>query len=252
VPVLVVEGVYQGLTRGKSWTPVLDGVSFDVERGEVVAIIGGRLSGKSQLLGIAAGIVRPEAGSVRLGEFELTTMSVRKREYLRGRDHQIVWLDRRGMDQKLLVSKMVGWSVAYRRGGKDTDRQVAAMLERVGVPDCAHKRWPELSPWQQVRVGLARAFVARPRLVVVDDLLDGLGSPATTEVSRLLRSLIAEAAPLCGVLMSVSDRDSAMFADRVWSLSRGKLTPTRGQQEADADVVPLRQRDKGGGSRRVG
>lgn len=253
MPVLVVEGVCQGLTRGKSWMPLLNGVSFNVERGELVAIVGGRLSGKTTLLSIAAGIVTPEAGSVRLGELELTTMSARRRERLRGRDHQLVWLNRVGMSQKLEVARMVGWSVAFRRGGKDAVRRSGQMLERVGALDCAHKRWAELSPWQQLRVGLARAFVASPRLVIVDDLLDGLGSPATTEASRLLRSLIAEAEPRCGVLMSTSDRDSAMFADRVWSLGAGgKLTPTRGHRDSEADIVPLRGRDKGGGSRRTG
>jgi ABC-type phosphate/phosphonate transport system ATPase subunit len=127
------------------------------------------------------------------------------------------------------------------------------MLERVGALDCAEKRWADLSPWEQLRVGLARAFVADPKLVVVDDLLDALGPPATTEASRLLRSLIAESESRCGVLMSVSDRDSAIYADRAWSLGNGgRLTPTSGHHDSEADIIPLRQRGENGGSRRVG
>jgi putative ABC transport system ATP-binding protein len=243
MPVLVVAGVCRGLSRGASWRPLLSDVSFEVERGEVVAIVGGRLSGKTTLLEIAAGIATPEDGSVRLGERELTGMSERKRAHLRGRDHEIAWLNRAGMSQKLEVAKIVGWSLALRRGCKETERRAGQMLERVGALDCAHKRWSDISPWQQLLVGLARAFVASPNLVVIDDLLDALGSRATEEASSLLRSLIAEAEPGCGVLMSASDRDSAVFADRVWSLgSGGKLTPTSGHRSSQADILPLRRR----------
>jgi len=232
---------------------VLDDVSFTVRSGEVVAIVGGRLSGKTTLLTIAAGIVTPEGGSVWLGERELTAMTERQRERLRGRDGELVWLNRVGMSQRLKVAKIVGWPLAFRRGRRDAERRAGEMLERVGALDCAHKRWADLSPWQQLLVGLARAFAGNPKVVVIDDLLDALGSPATTEASRLLRSLISEAEPRCGVLMSVSDRDSAVFADRVWSLGRGgKLTRTSGHRDSEADVLPLRRRDEGGGSRRAG
>jgi putative ABC transport system ATP-binding protein len=240
LPVLVVAGVCQGLSSGMSWIPLLRDASFEVEAGEVVAIVGGRLSGKTTLLEIAAGIASPEEGSVRLGERELTEMSERERVCLRGRD--LVWLSRAGMAQPLKVLKIVGWPLAMRRGRREAERRAGQMLERVGALDCAHKRWAELSPRQQLLVGFAQAFAASPEVVIVDDLLDALGSRATKEASDLLRSLIAEAEPRCGVLMSVSDRDSGVFADRVWSLgSGGKLTPTSGHRRSGADVLPLRR-----------
>lgn len=249
--VLVVAGVCQGSSSGTSWAPLLSDVSFEVERGEVVAIVGGRLSGKTTLLKIAAGIATPERGSVRLGEHELTSMSERERARVRGRE--LVWLNRTSMSQQLKVAKIVGWPLAFRRGRRDTERRAGQMLERVGALDCAHKRWPDLSPWQQVLVGFAQAFAGTPNLVVIDDLLDALGSRATTEASRLLRSLIAETEPRTGVLMSACDRDSAIFADRVWSLGRGgKLTPTTGHSHSNADVLPLRRRGGLGGSGSVG
>ena len=243
--VLVVDGVCGGLSRGGCPVPLLSDVSFDVERGEVVAVVGGRLSGKTTLLTIAAGVAVPERGSVCLGGRELTGMSSGERARLRGRDREVVWLNRVGMAQRLKVSKIVGWSALF--GGKETARRVGQMLERVGALDCAEKRWADLSPWEQLLVGLARAFVADPKLVVVDDLLDALGPPATTEASRLLRSLIAESESRCGVLMSVSGRDSAIYADRAWSLgSGGKLTPTSGHHDSEADIIPLRRRASAG------
>jgi predicted ABC-type transport system involved in lysophospholipase L1 biosynthesis ATPase subunit len=240
---LVVAGVCLGRSRGVSWVPLLSDVSFDVERGEVVAIVGGRRAGKTTLLEIAAGIAMPERGSVRLGEHELRGMPERKRVRLRGRE--IVWLDRRGMAQRLQVARMVGWRPSLTRGRRESERLAGHMLERVGALECANKRWAELSPWEQVRVALARAFVATPELVVVDDLLDGLGSEGTPQAFRLLRSLISEADSRPGVLISASDRDSAVFADRVWSLDGGKLTPTLGHSRSNADVIQLRRPGSG-------
>jgi ABC-type Mn2+/Zn2+ transport system ATPase subunit len=121
------------------------------------------------------------------------------------------------------------------------------MLERVDALDCVGRRWPDLSQWQQALVGFARAFAGSPELVVVDDLLDALGPRRTEEASRLLRSLISESEKHCGVLMSVSDRDSAVFADREWSLGRdGKLKPTTGHRNTNtnADILTLRPRSQ--------
>jgi ABC-type nitrate/sulfonate/bicarbonate transport system ATPase subunit len=104
-----------------------------------------------------------------------------------------------------------------------------------------------------VLVGLARAFAGSPRVVVIDDLLDALGGRATEEASDLLRSLVEESEPRCGVLMSASDMESAMFGDRVWSLTRkGTLKALSGQPSDDADVIPFPKHAESQGSQGVG
>jgi ABC-type lipoprotein export system ATPase subunit len=243
VPELVVSEVSQGLSRGRSkrWVQVLSGVSFEVERGEVVGIVGGRLSGKTTLLRIAAGLSVPEEGSVTLGERDLTSLPERKREELRGRD--LVWINRAGMSQKLEVSKIVGWHLAKELGRRGAERRAEQMLKRVGAAHCAHQRWDDLSRWEQVLVGLARVFAGEPRIIVIDDLLDVLGTPWTEEASDLLRSLIEDNRNRCGVVMSASDRDSVVLVNRVWLLENAKLIPTSGHRESEADILPFRQRD---------
>ncbi len=221
---------------------LLSDVSFEVECGEIVGVVGGRLSGKTTLLTIAAGIKVPDKGSVRLAEKELTTLNNRKRARLRG--SEIAWLNRAGMSQKYEVSKIVGWLVAGDRGYRAAERRAIEMLDRVGALDCVGRRWPDLSQWQQVLVGFARAFAGCPDLVVVDDLLDALGPSKTAEASRLLRSLISESEKHCGVLMSASDRDSAVYVDREWLLDRdGKLTPTTGHHNNNADILRFPARE---------
>jgi ABC-type cobalamin/Fe3+-siderophores transport system ATPase subunit len=127
------------------------------------------------------------------------------------------------------------------------------MLGRVGAAHCARQRWDDLSRWEQVLVGLAQGFaLRRPLVVVIDDLLDALGEPWTRQASDLLRSLVEDADRSCGVVMSVSDRDSALYADRVWALENGSLIPTAGHRNEHAEVVPLRPGQERRGSRRVG
>jgi predicted ABC-type transport system involved in lysophospholipase L1 biosynthesis ATPase subunit len=237
---LVVAGVSLGAERGRDgWFQVFRDVSFEVDRGEVVGIVGGRQSGKTALLKIAAGQIRPEGGSVRLGEVELTKLRRGKLEALRGRE--LVWVQRAGMAQQLQARKIVGWPLAGHRGKRSVEQRAAEMLDRVGAGDCAGKCWEELTPWEQVLVGLAQGFVGEPKVVVIDDLLDGLGSDQTRRASDLLRSLIDDTGRSCGVVMSASDRDSVMLADRVWTLEDGKLIPTSGHHKRAA-VLPLNRR----------
>lgn len=241
-PVLVLSGVAQGFSHGTTdpWQQALRDASLRVDAGEVVAVIGERCSGKTTLLGAAAGVTVPEAGSVRLGEVELTRLSDRERGRLRGRD--VLWLNSVGVAAKLRVWKLVGWSLADCRRRGERDRRIAEALERVGASKCAQLCWGELSRFEQVLVGYAQAFAGRPRLVVVDDLLDGLGEPRTKEASDLLRSLIEDTDRSWGVLMSATDRESALYADRVWTLERGRLIPTGGHLDSAADVLSFPQR----------
>ncbi len=252
IEVLSVAGVCKGFPRGGEWTGVLRDISFEVARGEVVGIVGGRLEGKTTLLRIAAGMERPDQGSVSLGSLRLADLGDRSRTRLLGQE--IVWVNRAGAVLDVEVSKLVGWPlVLHGRGRRQTERMAARALERVGARGCIGRRWVELSDWQRVLVGLAQAFVGSPRLVVIDDLLDALGGRATEEASDLLRTLVEESEPRCGVLMSASDMESAMFADHVFSLTRkGTLKPLSGPTSDDADVIPFPRHAESRGSRGVG
>jgi putative ABC transport system ATP-binding protein len=250
--VLRVEGVSKGFSRGGRWLGVVSGVSFGVGRGEVVAVVGSRLEGKSTLLKIAAGMERPDEGCVSLGGLSLTGLRDRSRARLLG--HEIVWIDRDGPELGVEVSRFVGWPLAlHGHGRREAERVAARALERVGARECVGRSWGELSNWQRVLVGLARAFAGAPRVVVIDDLLDALGPRATEQASDLLRSLIEESEPRCGVLMSASDMESAMFADRVWSITRkGALKALSGRPSDDAAVIPFPEPGKRQGSQGVG
>ncbi len=240
---LSVQGVWKGRSHGGEWTGVLEDVSFAVGAGEIVAIVGRPLGGKTTLLKIAAGIEQSDRGEVLFGDRRPS--GARERSRARRLGHEIVWIDRRGPRLDVEVSKFVGWPLASRGHGRRQSEQMARQaLKRIGALECAGLHWAELSDWQRVLVGLARAFADSPRVVIVDDLLDALGSRATEQASDLLRDLIEETQPPCGVLMSVSDDESALFADQVWSLTRKGTLALRSAPPSDAEVIPFRKHDQ--------
>jgi ABC-type Mn2+/Zn2+ transport system ATPase subunit len=167
---------------------------------------------------------------------------------------EIAWTDREGSGIRVQVRDFVGLPLTMgRRHGRREMRGLAqAALERVGVPGCAEQRWEDLSNWERVLVGLARGIVGRPQLLLVDDLLDGLGLIRTQEAGDLLRSLVAELG--CGVLMSVSDPGVGLVADRVWSFRRGGLELMSDQARVtDAEIIDFPKTAwRGGDSRGVG
>jgi putative ABC transport system ATP-binding protein len=232
---LSLRGVGKGYRRGGRWLRVLVDVSLDVGHGELVAVVGSRGEGKTTLLKIAAGLELPEAGEVRLGNMDLARCSDEERSRQLGTE--IAWVHREGTGVKFEVLDYVGLPLAMGRGRGRRGAEGLAMeaLERVGAADCAHQRWEALSNWERVLVGFARGAVGKPRLMIVDDVIDGLGMRRTREAGELLRSLIGELG--CGVLMSASDLEVALVADRVWSFDRGRLGLLSDQTRTHADII---------------
>jgi ABC-type lipoprotein export system ATPase subunit len=232
---LALRSVGKGYRRGGRWLRVLVDVSLEVGAGELVAVVGARGEGKTTLLKIAAGLELPDAGEVCLGSLDLACCSDVQRSRQLG--IEIAWVHREGTGVKFEVLDYVGLPLAMGRGRGRRGAEGRAMeaLERVGAADCAHQRWEELSNWERVLVGFARGAVGEPRLMVVDNVIEGLGMRRTREAGELLRSLIGELG--CGVLMSASDLEVALVADRVWSIERGRMKLLSDQTRTHADII---------------
>ncbi len=232
---LAIRGACKGYARGEHRSQVLADVSLEVHPGEIAAVVGGRREGKTTLLKVAAGIESLDTGEVWLENVELTRASARERARLLG--DRIAWTHRDGTGVRFRVLDYVGLPLAIGRGrGQRRARELAMeALERVGAASCAGQRWVELSNWEQLLVGLAQGIVGLPRLLVVDDLMDGFGIGRTREAGELLLELASELG--CGVLMSCGDLEAALVADRVWSLERGRLSLLAEQGGALAEVI---------------
>jgi putative ABC transport system ATP-binding protein len=247
---LSLRGVSVSFVRGGRSLPMLEDVSLDVGSGEIVAVEGSRYSGKTTLLRVAAGIVSPDRGEVWFEGRELTGLTDKKRKRLLGRE--IKWSDRKGPGTKLRVCDAIWLPLMAGRGRRDAKVLAGQVLERVGISDCAEQLWEDLSYYETVLAGLALGIAGRPRLLVMDDLLEALGRKRMREFADLLRSLVRETD--CGVLMSASDLGTALVADRIASLHDGELVVVSDQSSVnDAEVIDFpRTARTGGDSRGVG
>jgi ABC-type cobalamin/Fe3+-siderophores transport system ATPase subunit len=242
---LALRGVRVGYRQGGRGGLILEDVSLEVGAGQTVAVVGQRWEGKTTLLRLAAGMELAEDGEVLFEGVDFVSLSRRKRARLLGCD--IVWLDRTESALGLTMLDYVGLPLVMGwRGPRRAQvrRMAAEALERVGVAHVAHKRPSSLSSWERVLVGLASVIVVRPKLLVVDDLLDALGSARTVQAGVLVSSLAREYG--FGVLFSVSDLDAAIMADRVLAFEQRALRLMADHQPQEAAVLPFRRAANGG------
>jgi putative ABC transport system ATP-binding protein len=267
---LSLRGVSKAFTRGENRLPVLTDVSFGLAGHEIVAVAGSKDCGKTTLLRIAAGIERPDAGEVWFDGRELTGHADIKRVRLLGSEiawrgssqarrsrllgREIAWTDRKGPGTRLQIRDFVGLplTMGRRRGRREVRGLAEEALERVGVAGAAGQRWEELSNWERVLVAIARGIVSHPRLLIADDLLEGLRMRRMHEIGDLLHALVGEIG--CTVLMSAPDLDAALVADRVWSFTPGGLALMSDQTSVgSAKIIDFpRAPRQGGGSCGVG
>src|SRR5688572_18876327 len=153
---------------------VLDGVNLRIEPGESVVIIGRSGGGKSVLLKQLIGLLPPDAGQVLIAGEDITTMNERELICVRHRFGML--LQRAALFDSMTMAENVGF--AFRRDRSLTAgeiaRRVAAALELVELPGIEEKKPSELSGGMKKRVGLARAIVYQPEIVLYDEPTTGL------------------------------------------------------------------------------
>ncbi len=247
---LAMSGVRKSASDGRRHVTVLSDLSLVVGCGEIVAVVGSQGAGKTTLLEVAAGIQIPDEGEVRVADHELTGLSGRARERLLG--GEIAWTDCEEPRFPWKARDYVALPLAIGRGRREARRLAEKALERVGIAGCGGCRWGELSVWERVLVGFARGIAGDPRLIVADDLLDGLSRRQTREAGDMLRDLVDERG--CGVLMSAADLETALVADRVWLFERGgRLKLMSDQSRGEATIIDFPGgTSQGRGSRSTG
>jgi len=197
---LVLEGVGKTYRNG---VRALDGVSFSVEPGEILAIVGGSGCGKSTLLRAIAGLDPPSRGRVLLDGEQVT------------KPHErigIVFQEPRLLPW-LKVADNVGFGLEDRPRAERRER-VTKALTRVGLPDKAAV-WPrELSGGQAQRVALARALVPRPEVLLLDEPFSALDAFTRVDLQDHLLDLWADARPTL-VLVTHDVDEAIVLADRI-------------------------------------
>ena len=188
--------VSEGMFGKKRYLRAVDGVSFDVRQGETLGVVGESGSGKSTLARAVLNLIPPTGGAVTLMGRDITHA---EREQLRAarRDLQIVFQDPlASLDPRMTIGDSIAEPfTVYRRDmpRRERDAEVAAMMQRVGLSPELINRYPhELSGGQNQRVGIARAMILRPKLVICDEAVSALDVSIRAQIIDLLIELQKE------------------------------------------------------------
>jgi putative ABC transport system ATP-binding protein len=191
-PLIEVVDVARHYRMGDEQIAALDGVSFAIERGEMVAIIGASGSGKSTLLHILGCLDTPSRGRYRLRGQDVQDLSDDERARLRNREIGFVFqsfhLLGRATAQRNVALPLIYRGIARR----ECNARAAHALARVGIGHRARHRPHELSGGQRQRTAIARALVTEPSLLLCDEPTGNLDSATAQEVMALFRELHAE------------------------------------------------------------
>jgi putative ABC transport system ATP-binding protein len=198
----------------------LDGVSFTVDSGSSVAITGPSGGGKSTLLGVIGGLARPTAGSVRIGDSEISELSERDRSDFR-RAHVGFVYQADNLLPFLTLLENVGLQLALNGTPSGTGRSLA-VLANLGLAGLAYRLPDHLSGGQRQRAAVARAIVHQPAIILADEPTGALDAANAVGVIDLLLGMQREIGAT--LIMVTHDREAAGRLDRQIHLRDGRVS----------------------------
>jgi ABC-type cobalamin/Fe3+-siderophores transport system ATPase subunit len=254
--VLRLDNVWIAFDRGRDRTWALEDVSLAVAQGEIAAIVGSGGQGKTTLIRLTTGTLPADRGRVLVNGVDVAGLKDRDLSHMLASDIGVATgvgpplglTVRDYIENAVAAPKECVWRWLWRRrwGRREQRRMATAVLDELGISECADAQWDALSDWQRVLVELAQAVVVRPRLLLIDDLAGRFDLRQKQTLMDVLEGIVRERT--CGVLMAVSDDASALRAVRVWRLHRRRLRLMASHTAVEAnaaDVIPLRRRPAG-------
>ena len=204
---------------GTSTVHALRGVSLDVQRGNLTAIMGPSGSGKSTLMHILAGLDRPSSGEVVLGGTRIDSLGDTELTKLR-REHIGFVFQFFNLLPMLTAEENVTLPLSIA-GIKPDKAEVDKLLQTIGLADRRTHRPAELSGGQQQRVAIARALLSKPTVIFADEPTGNLDSQTSSEILDLLRAAVDEYGQT--IVMVTHDTRAASIADRTLFLADGSI-----------------------------
>jgi len=219
MPLLSLHGVTKDYELGKTIVRALRGLDLEVQKGEVVAIMGPSGSGKSTLMHILGALDRPTGGRAAIESDDLAEMKERQLVTLRGRRVGFVF-QTFNLIQTLSAQRNVELPMIFQgvRSG-ERRRRAMALLKRVGLGDRVRHKPNELSGGERQRVAIARALANDPEIVLADEPTGNLDTETGSTILALLKQLSVDDAKT--VILVTHDPEAAEIADRIVRLRDG-------------------------------
>lgn len=240
-PLIQLDEITKTYQMGEIPVPVLRGISFTIDRGEMVALMGASGSGKSTLMNILGCLDRPSSGEYWLDGEEVSRMNRRERALIRNRKIGFCF-QQFNLLRRTSALDNVMMPLAYTASNLSDDECVARtehLLERVGLAERMDHEPSQLSGGQQQRVAIARALVNWPRLLLADEPTGALDSRTASEILELFQELNEDEG--ITIVLVTHDAEVAGHARRTIRIRDGEI-------ELQRDVTPvLAARDGPGG-----
>ncbi len=217
--ILNVENLVKTYGNGENIVHAVDHVSFSVEKGEFVAIVGASGSGKSTLMHMIGGVDIPTGGHIFVDGQEITGMNAEKLAIFRRRQIGVVY---QFYNLIPILTAEENITLPIDLDGRKTDeKRLDELLKTLGIEDKRHSLPNQLSGGQQQRVSIARALITEPALLLADEPTGNLDSKATEDIVGLLKMSNKNFGQT--VIMITHNLEIAAQADRILTMSDGRL-----------------------------
>lgn len=220
--IIEVRNLYKIYRVGDERVHALDGVSFDIPKGEFCAIVGPSGSGKSTLLNMLAGLEKPTKGTIRIAGTQIQKMSEEELVTFR-RNHVGFIFQSYNLIPTMNALENIAFPLAFRGIGKEKRLRIAEKyLAMAGLSKVRTHMPAQMSGGQQQRVGIARALTVHPEIIFADEPTGNLDSKKTMDILGLMQRIVREQKQT--LVMVTHDSTIASCADRRLHIVDGKIT----------------------------
>lgn len=199
----------------------LDGINIDIDKGEIVCLLGTSGSGKSTLLNAIAGLEKPTAGSINIGGIHIEKLTEDQVTTFRRRNIGFVFQSYNLLSTQTALENVVMGMVFKGIDKEEREKKGKEILKAVGLASRMYHKPNQLSGGQQQRVSIARAFVDNPKIIFADEPTGNLDSKTTVEILQLMHDLVKENKQT--MIVVSHDEEVMEFSDRTFHMQDGQI-----------------------------
>jgi ABC-type lipoprotein export system ATPase subunit len=220
-PIIKVKDVVKRFPMGDTEIAILKGISFQVDKGEFVCIVGPSGNGKSTLLNMITGIDRPTSGEIIVTGHQVHKMNEDKLAAWRGEQVGIIFQFFQMLPAlSLLDNVILPMDLANKYASRERKSRAMQLLEMVGLADQAHKLPSMVSGGQQQRAAIARALANDPPLLIADEPTGNLDSNTSRDIFDLFSKVVSQGKTM---VMVTHDKELARRIPRIVEIQDGKI-----------------------------